>query len=302
MCLQSTVHPFLLIFQVFTQNLSALLTFNSYSSKPSYISLSFLFFYHHNQEMCCKLSTCVDLTPPCFKLLSFPRATRGGGLAAIYRDHFPFSVKTTFPFTHSSFELVEPTLIAPQHIHFSRLFRPPPSKRNKLSDSLFLSEFPDFLEYCNPLRGKRIILGDFNVHFDTTSKHLTSKMLEIVTTFDIVEGVKVPPHRCGHIIELMLYRANEQLISSCSVGHTTVSSDHLSMLCHLEVARPQRQAVFREVWNIKGINRYDFRKDVAAIVDTQPELTALQLNEELRSLLDKHAPAGRRKVPSGLPF
>ena len=71
------------------------------------------------------------------------------------------------------------------------------------------------------------------------------------------------------------------------------------MLCHLEVARPQRQPVFREVRNIKGINRDDFRKDVAAMVDSQPELTALQLNEELRSLLDKHAPAARRRVPAG---
>ena len=91
----------------------------------------------------------------------------------------------------------------------------------------------------------------------------------------------------------MLYRANEQLISSCFVGHT-VSHDHPPVLCHLEVARPQRQPVFREVRNIKSINSDDFRKDVAAIVDTQPELTALQLNEELRSLLDKNAPAARR--------
>ena len=96
----------------------------------------------------------------------------------------------------------------------------------------------------------------------------------------------------------MLYRANEQLISSCFVGHT-VSHDHPPVLCHLEVARPQRQPVFREVRNIKSINSDDFRKDVAAIVDTQPDLTALRLNEELRSLLDKLAPAARRTVPAG---
>ena len=52
-------------------------------------------------------SKCVDLTPPGYKLPSFPRVTRGGGLTAIYRDHFPHSVNTTFPF--STFELVELT-------------------------------------------------------------------------------------------------------------------------------------------------------------------------------------------------
>ena len=74
------------------------------------------------------------------------------------------------------------------------------------------------------------------------------------------------------------------------------------MLCHLEVTRPQRQPVFREARNVKGINRDDFRKVVAAMVDTQPELTALRLNEELRSLLDKLAPAARRTVPAGWSF
>ena len=135
------------------------------------------------------------------------------------------------------------------------------------------------------LRGKLVILGDFNIHFDSPANSLTSKTLEIITTFDIVQGVQAPTHRCGHIIDWVLYGANEQLISPCSVGHN-VSPDHLPVLCHLEVARPQRQPVFREVGNIKGINRDDSREDVAAIVDTQPELTALQLNEELRSLLD----------------
>ena len=55
-------------------------------------------------------------------------------------------------------------------------------------------------EYCNTLRGKLNILGDFNIHFDSPSNPLTSKALQIITTFDIVQGVRDPSHRCGHII------------------------------------------------------------------------------------------------------
>ena len=69
-------------------------------------------------------SKCVDLTPPGYKLRSFPRATRGGGLAVIYRDHFPV--------THTSFELVQLQLTAPHHIHFFCLYRPPPSRKNSM--------------------------------------------------------------------------------------------------------------------------------------------------------------------------
>ena len=98
---------------------------------------------------------CVDLTSPGYKLVFSSCYTwwgwggwGGGTLAVIYRDHFPVIVNTTFPFTHSSFELIEFTLTAPDHIHFFCLYRTPPSKRNRLTDCDFLNEVPNFLEYC----------------------------------------------------------------------------------------------------------------------------------------------------------
>ena len=93
----------------------------------------------------------------------------------------------------------------------------------------------------------------------------------------------------------MLYRESQQLVPSCLVAHA-LSSDHLPVVCRLNVASPQRQLVFRELRNIKAINRNALTRDVAAMVHTQPELTAQQLNDELRSLLVKHAPATRRRV------
>ena len=81
-----------------------------------------------------------DLTPPGYSLRSFPRATRGGGLAVILRDNFPVTITTSVPFAQSSFELIKVTLTAPDHVHFFFcLYRPPLSKRNKFTDSLFLT-------------------------------------------------------------------------------------------------------------------------------------------------------------------
>ena len=77
-----------------------------------------------------------DLTPPGYSLRSFLRAARGGGLAAILRDNFPVTITASFPFAHSSFELIKVTITAPDHVHFFCLYRRPPSKGNKLTDSL----------------------------------------------------------------------------------------------------------------------------------------------------------------------
>ena len=122
-------------------------------------------------------SKCVDLTPPGYKLRSFPRATRGGGLAVICRDHFPLSVNTTFPFTHSSFELVELTLTAPEHIHVFLPLQTPTLQKKQSSPILSFSVSSLIFRYVVTLRGKLIILGDFNIHFDSPANSLTSKTL-----------------------------------------------------------------------------------------------------------------------------
>ena len=133
---------------------------------------------------------CANLSPRGYTFKSFPRATRVGGLAVVMREGLPVTVSASFPFTHKSFELVQVTPTVPQQIHFFCLYRPPPSKRNQLTDSVFLNEFPGFLEHCNLLHGKLIILDDFNIHFGCPSNFITSK----TSIFNVVQAVKESTH------------------------------------------------------------------------------------------------------------
>ena len=80
---------------------------------------------------------CADLSSPGYTFKSFPRATRGGGLAVVTREGLPVTVSVSFPFGHTSFELVQVTRTIPQHVHFFSLYRPLQSKRNQLTDSGF---------------------------------------------------------------------------------------------------------------------------------------------------------------------
>ena len=52
-------------------------------------------------------ATCSDLSPLGYRILSFPRPSRGGGIAFVVADSLaPFlSVTTDFSFPHSSLEL-----------------------------------------------------------------------------------------------------------------------------------------------------------------------------------------------------
>ena len=110
----------------------------------------------------------------------------------------------------------------------------------------FLTDFPDFLEYCNLHRGKLLILGDFNRHFDCPSNLNTSRILDIFQTFNLEEAVSQPTHQRRYIRDWILYREEERLLLSCIVKHG-VSSDHFSVLCYPDVSRPKQQSVFHSI-------------------------------------------------------
>ena len=113
----------------------------------------------------------VELAPSGFYVKSFPRQSRSrsGGIATVYKSTLGSSItfKTNFDFTHTSFEVVQ-TSITLQHntLHFFCLYRPPPNRRNNLTDSMFTEQLPDHLDYVNNLPGFVCLVGDMNMHFD----------------------------------------------------------------------------------------------------------------------------------------
>ena len=87
------------------------------------------------------------VTPPGFTLKSVSRAT-GGGLAVLFRNSLVDCVKvSTKDLAFRSFEVCETRLCyQDQSVMVLCVYRPPPSRKNKLSNKIFLDEFPDLLE------------------------------------------------------------------------------------------------------------------------------------------------------------
>ena len=78
-------------------------------------------------------------------------------------------IQNNFVFTHTSFEVLQASITL-QHntLHFFCLFRPPPNRRNNLTDSMFTEQLPDLLDYVSNLPGFVCRVGDMNIHFDNT--------------------------------------------------------------------------------------------------------------------------------------
>ena len=148
----------------------------------------------------------VELAPSGFDVKSFPRQSRShdGGIPTEYKYTLGSNItfKTNFDFTHTSFEVVQASITL-QHnaLHFFCLYRPPPNRRNNLTDSMFTEQQPDLLDYVNNLPGFACLVGDMNIHFDDQLQSLTKQTLTALSLYNLVEVINEPTHRCGHIID-----------------------------------------------------------------------------------------------------
>ena len=94
-------------------------------------------------------SDCAALTPPGFCLKSLPQMSGvGGGLAVLYRNSLTKNIAVSnrdFVFTAS--EICEVRISHDSHtVVFLSVYRPPPSRKNKLTNAMFLKQFSDLLE------------------------------------------------------------------------------------------------------------------------------------------------------------
>ena len=66
---------------------------------------------------------CADMAPAAYTIRSFPRSTRGGGVAFLLRDRIldNATVNTAFYFSHVTFELAQITLNASVNTHLFSL-------------------------------------------------------------------------------------------------------------------------------------------------------------------------------------
>ena len=82
------------------------------------------------------------------------------------------------------------------------IYRPPPSKKNKFSDSMFFDQFSDFLEHSDSLPGKTLLMGDFNFHFENVENKNSRKLHDIIDMFNLTQSVSEPTHNQGHLLDL----------------------------------------------------------------------------------------------------
>ncbi len=86
------------------------------------------------------------------------------------------------------------------------VYRPPPSKDNKLKTSTFFEEWSVFLEKyatCTTF-SDMIIMGDVIFHLDTICNSDTRRFNDILEAHGLKQHVKEPTHLRGHTFDVVI--------------------------------------------------------------------------------------------------
>ena len=145
---------------------------------------------------------------------SFPRQSRsrGGRIAIIYKSILGSNItfKTNFDFTRTSFEVVQASItLQNSTLRFFCLYRPPPNRRNNLTDSMLTEQLPDLLDYIKHLPGFACHPGDMKIHFDDPLQSLTKQTLTALSFHNLVQVINKPNHMCCHIINWVVVQPDD---------------------------------------------------------------------------------------------
>lgn len=134
--------------------------------------------------------------PPGFVYTCQPRESgRGGGIAVIYRENWKVS-SLSVP-VYSSFESVVCQLSGPVPTVIAVIYRSPKS------NSVFISDFADWLTHMATVSPNIILLEHNNIHMDNSDHPLTKDFSSCLDSFGFKQRINFPTHTKGHTLDLV---------------------------------------------------------------------------------------------------
>ena len=142
---------------------------------------------------------------------------RGGGVAFVCNTKL--CPKLLSIGTYPSFESLVVQTKYPKPCIFSVIYRPD----KKSTIKVFINDFTDFISKLSCFNKPLILMGDFNIHLNKTSRDV-SNFLEILDIFDLKQFISSPTHCHGNILDLVI---SSETITSIEISDpTSIISDH----------------------------------------------------------------------------
>lgn len=164
----------------------------------------------------------------------------------------------------------------------------------------FFEEFQTYLSGAVESPNLLLITGDFNIHVNDDNNPDHIRLRDLFSMYDLVQHVHVPTHKSGNTLDLIVTRANDELLLSNPVADYMIS-DHMFVCTDVNIPRPplmESNITFRKLGNI---DHDDFSADLKRVVNSlmcmdDVNQLAIDYNIQLRHVLDTHAPIRTKTI------
>ena len=243
-----------------------------------------------------------------FHAVSRSGGKRGGGVAVLHKSGLKLKkVSPRGHFTH--FEHADyHVMIHGVTFRLCIIYRPPPSKRNGLVNTVFFDQWSAYLDIVMLDSHNIIITGDLNFHLDNPAELDVRRFSETLADRGMTQLVKFPTHRGGHILDVVIVRETGSIISGLPTVYDpclcdkqgNISGDHLSVRFAVHASKPARLRKVVTFRRLRQICVSDFAQDIASSMDLSSDGSVTELvlhyNSDLRSIVDYHAPLQKATV------
>ena len=221
-----------------------------------------------------------DLVPEGYDIYNTPRKMRGGGVALIYNKSISVRLLTS-DLTFTQFEHLECAIISQNtKLRLCIIYRPPPSKSNKLCVTTFFEEWSQYLSVHALSPEEIIITGDLNFHLDVQQDTNSQRFIQSLHEHGLKQLVDQPTHVRGHILDVVVIRENSRLLQANPIvddqyicdSNGIVSCDHRGITSLMNSTKPPRIQKTISIRKYRNIDVGDFERDIASVLKTTSEL------------------------------
>ena len=161
-----------------------------------------------------------EMTPDTHVFLHVPRENRRGGGVGIFISNSFSKIKKEKVTEPDNFELMQVSCVhGGTKLNFVVVYRRPNS-----SAASFVDEFQTYIEDIDTVGSEVLVCGDFNFWVDDTENRDAKSFTEAMDTLGFVNRVNKITSRTGHMLDLVLSKANSDLIQSVEVDDVCVLS------------------------------------------------------------------------------
>ena len=129
---------------------------------------------------------------------------------------------------------------------------------------MFTEQLTDLLDYVNNLTVLACLVGAVIIHFDNPLQSLTKQTLTTLSLYSLVQVINKPTHRCGHIIDCVIVRPDDDVRRKHTVADS-LESDNYCTKSYFNVSVSKPSTLYTTVRNIANIDRPSFIADLSSI-------------------------------------